>query len=52
MLETYNYEKTLLQTTNSIVDNDVYEMVNSRYRNLRKAYSSAWRCVGRGGGLA
>ena len=28
MLETYNYEKTLLQTTNKIVANDLYWVGN------------------------
>lgn len=45
MLETYNYEMTLLQTTNNIVDSDVYEMVRTRFKNLRRAYSSSWRLV-------
>lgn len=42
MLDTYNYERTLLATTTNIVYTDVYEMVNARYTNLRKAYASTW----------
>ncbi|EGD81414.1 hypothetical protein PTSG_02136 [Salpingoeca rosetta] len=44
MLETYNYERTQLQTTNAIIHNDVYGLLQNRQRALRHAYPSAWRC--------
>ena len=40
MLETYNYERTLLQTTNRIVANDLYRTASS---NRTKPPSPPWR---------
>lgn len=36
MLETYNYEKTLLSTVNRIVDNDLYWLIRGRMDTVRK----------------
>eukprot|EP01147_Barroeca_monosierra_P003329 gene3329-6013_t len=44
MLETYNYERTQLQATNFIVQNDVFSLMEDRQRAIRHAYSSTQRC--------